>query len=461
MKDVDVKKYRHQFLRLSEDGIAPHVRYLSFDPYVRSYFPPAIQTSRRTVLIKKLFSNLLNRDDVDIIHAIDRFINLRHIEIQYQSVRPIPLTKCGPLIRASLLSHSTRLQTLKFSFPFESLMTFIPSDLYLPLLTSFSVTLFTLTGNLSDVNEHFAYTATKVLVPFINRHRLSLSILELTLAPLPPTWDMYSLSLDTTFNLFPLLISLDHIPNLRYLTIALSSFTSIDSTYHFLEMHSSTLRRLKIDMTHMELTTTHGVLDQFKVPLPLLEEIVVQYYYDTKSLTTSPYQEPTLGFIRQHSSTLTSLKLLNSFHTEAHFHAVVDPKVSYHSLRLLKMTLDVLTPGMLSILSSRLENLYELDLLVRRLKRRHTSPEEINEEYEFCSDIRHHIYQHWKLRHLKLEVKSGGRRTRTRYGNGIVAVAARMPFLETFNDMPLAEYMRGARQAVDLILDMAVDCQPA
>uniref|UniRef100_A0A8H7XJR5 F-box domain-containing protein n=1 Tax=Psilocybe cubensis TaxID=181762 RepID=A0A8H7XJR5_PSICU len=320
MKDVDVKKYRHQFLRLSEDGIAPHVRYLSFDPYVRSYFPPAIQTSRRTVLIKKLFSNLLNRDDVDIIHAIDRFINLRHIEIQYQSVRPIPLTKCGPLIR-----------------------------------------------NLSDVNEHFAYTATKVLVPFINRHRLSLSILELTLAPLPPTWDMYSLSLDTTFNLFPLLISLDHIPNLRYLTIALSSFTSIDSTYHFLEMHSSTLRRLKIDMTHMELTTTHGVLDQFKVPLPLLEEIVVQYYYDTKSLTTSPYQEPTLGFIRQHSSTLTSLKLLNSFHTEAHFHAVVDPKVSYHSLRLLKMTLDVLTPGMLSILSSRLENLYELDLLASKI----------------------------------------------------------------------------------------------
>ncbi|PPQ94236.1 hypothetical protein CVT25_006662 [Psilocybe cyanescens] len=456
LNNIVSKEYRRKFLRFNDCNIAMRVHELAYYDYAVTDFPQSSKTSRRTrmlLYIKRYFRNCVTSDKSLAISVVANFKEVRYVKIKFDYLRGRIFRESIPLFHASLLS-SIHLQSLSFSYPFELMVTVLPPALFLPHLSSFSMTLFTLPEK-TEVDQSFLDTATMTMAPFLNRHRLTLTTVELNLEPLPPTWSMVLTAMSTNFNLSPLFKSLDHIPHLQTLSISISASTSPDCITRFLKIHSHTLRHLTISMTDPEISTTRGVLDQLEATLPFLETFVIQYQYDSMHLAPSTYQEVTLGFIRRHASSLTCLRILKSPHSRAQFLTLLDPLVSYPRLRYLKMGLQILTPEMLDLFTASLPDLYELDLSIHYFKRRHTSPLEINEEYEFCYEIGHHDYHLWKLQHLTLLLENKGRRAKTSYG--AAAVAEAMPFLHTFNGITWKQFIREARSVIDVLPQIKSD----
>lgn len=365
----------------SDYKIATRVLKLSFSPQISTDFP---NTSKKTQNIKKLLQiirNYVQRDRNLVIKTIQGFTNVRHVDIRFGHLRDTIFRESIPLLHASLLPSSDQLRSLHFSFPSELMRVVLPRRLFLPNLNSFTMSLFTLPGHM-PADKVFSDAVTKTLVPFLNRHRLTLINLSLTLKPMDLTWGLIRQSIRTNFNLFPLFEYLDHSPGVQRLCISISEPTPSNYIFRFLKSHSHTLRHLTITMPDFMIISTGGVLDQFEAPFPRLQSFRIQYHDDWFNHLPSVHQEATWKFVRQHASSLDSLTMIKSPTSSAQFLTFLDPLVSHSKPKYLKMGLQTLTAEMMDVFATSLLDLQELDLVIHYFKRSQTSPLNVLEENE-------------------------------------------------------------------------------
>ncbi|KAH9476599.1 hypothetical protein JR316_0010511 [Psilocybe cubensis] len=136
----------------------------------------------------------------------------------------------------------------------------------------------------------------------------------------------------------------------------------------FFKMHFTTLLNLTLFMGLINVKSREGL---FQVEsFPKLEA----------------YQRSTPECEHQKVSSLVSIRLDNSVHTEEEFLTIFNPAASYHKLKDLRMSLEILTPDILDIFSLHLPNLYSLKLEVEFLRSRFKRYVKIDEQEENEND---------------------------------------------------------------------------
>ncbi|KAH9476717.1 hypothetical protein JR316_0010631 [Psilocybe cubensis] len=327
MLDVYSREYRSRFSRFSNSNISTRVRELhvcTVVPATSKIAKPASSREKILSFLSQSWRNIVKSDRDAVSETLQTFTELRHVVLKFDLIQAMDLSKTTRLLQNCLLPSTNHLNSLEMSFPIELIGKTIPPALLLPHLKSFTVTLFT-HRSAAEAERLFTTTATTTL-----------------------HFGIYNLGI--------------------YFSPA--------------QMHLTTLIHLSVIIGDSKTTSTRGLLDQFDVPMPKLEDFLLRCQYDTSALASSSYQKSTLQSTHQQVSSLVSMKLRNVLHNREDFLTIFDPAVSYHKLKYLHMSLQILTPDMLDIFALHLHNLHGLYILVRFLKCRHKGNLIINEQEE-------------------------------------------------------------------------------
>ncbi|KAH9476718.1 hypothetical protein JR316_0010632 [Psilocybe cubensis] len=364
MQDIYSRKYRHRFSLLRPR--APCVYELE----VLSVAPKIAKTasSRENVLsiLGKSCRNLVKSDRDAVSNTLLTFTEVRHAVLEFDFFQEISFSKLVRLLQNCLLPSANCLKSLEISYPMDFIAQTLSTTLFFPHLESFTVTLFThYKAVLAERLRIFNTTAAPALVSFINRHRLTLTTLKMWFLPFRKSTGNFGRSISTNFKLSRLFALLEHIPKLNTLSISIAGSTNVECIFRFFEMHLTTLANLTIVMDRIIPNSTQGFF-QFELSFPKLED----------------YQRSTPECELQKVSSLVSIELRNSMHTEEEFLTIFNPAVSYHKLKDLRISLKILTLDILDIFSLHLPNLHSLELDVEFLRSRFKGYATIDEREE-------------------------------------------------------------------------------
>ncbi|KDR78089.1 hypothetical protein GALMADRAFT_209540 [Galerina marginata CBS 339.88] len=438
-------EYSHSLLRLCDENVAGRVREID---YCQTSSPQdwrnqsSNKPRNRFLSLKQRIRGTPPIGTKIVMNAITNLKNVSSVRIHTF----IPLTKYSkewkPILHAGLGAHSESTRSLSLVIPFENMSELVPSFITLPRLQSLSISLLLPYSRREGLEATFSTTVTSTIVPFINRHRLSLHSIDMRL-PSSPALDYIPIfgpvdppNLDMSL----LFKGLHHIPHLASASFSISALTDPNLISGFLQVHSGTMLHLDISLTGDITPLIDRIFGLSQ--LPLVESFSVDYQNYLKDVIVN---NPITKFMHRNSSSLTSLKVLGKFHRRAElldlFSQAADTLVFYSKLRHLTVGVHSLTPEIVDIISFRLFALEDLHLHVRWFKRRDESTH--NEEYEFCLEMNRRTYPDWQLRHLTV-MKTDQRNRKSGVNYCITAMAEALPSLQTFNGVSRSEYLAKA-----------------
>uniref|UniRef100_A0A8H7XK54 F-box domain-containing protein n=1 Tax=Psilocybe cubensis TaxID=181762 RepID=A0A8H7XK54_PSICU len=369
--------YARRFRFLGEDHIAKRVKEIHFLPHVPQdpfdvkgpRHKSEMRTSRSQ--FKGIFEDVVSPESNFIVTTIARFkkASLLRIEASYDTRLRPPVLQ---LIHGSLRILANTIRNLTLMVSFDMMSTIILPDLVLTRLEALEIVPLILErpNNQSEILTLYSNTLKATLLPFVNRHRLTLKSFNFVPQKTQMLWISSKSKCMAHFNMSLLFEGINHIPHLVYLSVSVPATTSTnDATQRFFALHSQSLRHLQISMAHMSVPNYLTFLERFEVPLPQLEVLTLDCGFRSRSLIADPALPKFLG---QYASNLISLKLLKKQLGKCEIFSLFEiphgSPVVYNKLRRLEVCLYCLTPEIIDMLACSLPALEELDIAVRIFK---------------------------------------------------------------------------------------------
>lgn len=318
--------------------------------------------------LKGIFEDVISPEPNTVVNTIARFkkVSLLRIETGYDTrLRPPGLQ----LIHGGLRILANTLRTLILTVPLKMMSTIILPDLVLTRLETLEIIPLPLERPMIQNDNLAVYSSTlkATILPFVNRHRLTLRSFSFFPPKVQMFWILSNPKAITYFNLALLFEGINYIPHLSSLSVSVPAHTSPnDATYRYFSRHSKTPRRLHLSMAHMSVLDYLTFLERFEVLMPQLEALTLDFGFRSRNLTVDPSLPK---FLSQYSSSLKNLELLKKQHGKREIFALFEipqgSPVVYPKLRRLEVWLYCLTPEILDMMSCSLPDLEDLDLAVR------------------------------------------------------------------------------------------------